>query len=401
MTDPNYGQQSYGPGTDLDTQWADENMNMYTGFEDFDVSDARLARLTIDHKGSPEVGLIPAFVDSLSGQRMQKLQIIPLVFGKKRIMWPAVMSDEADAQPICKSVDNKVGFPTLDAKKKHENYDFAAAMIDPKLMQINPINNRMEIPCEICRFKEWGSNPIPGKEQPWCNQTREIPVMYGAEDEPPTILAVITFKGTSIRPCNDFFAGIAASGRATRTQIPVFSVVAEITLQHAQKGSNVYQIPVFRKVANVDRSRWMDLSIEAKQAADIIRQIPRGDENEDRPDSEDLGNASGTWTPAAPAAHVNIAPPQAPPTVITSHVVTTPPPMPPTPVQPAQVFGQPTPAPYVPPVPPVAPVMPQPIPAQRQPEPQYIRPVVQQQEAPPTQTPDPWVNANDDEGLPF
>src|ERR1051325_10827569 len=116
----NYG----APGTDLVQPGAyDPNV---TGLEDFDVSDMRLPRLSIDHEKG-------GFVDSMNADlAMPEIQVIPLGLIKQRVMWPALMTDDGgDSNPMCKSVDHSTGYPNLISKDPRELFPWQATGWDP------------------------------------------------------------------------------------------------------------------------------------------------------------------------------------------------------------------------------------------------------------------------------
>lgn len=345
--------------------------DFYTGFEDFGVEDQRLARLYIDHKGSVRDGTTPAIVDSLSNERFERIQFIPLVFAKQRIMWQALMKEGDDVQPMCKSVDNKNGFPNMDSKDPKELFDWAAARLDPSTMQKSPENGKLVIPCAECRLKEWGTHPV--KEGSWCQASRTIPMLYSVDGQIPNILAVMTFKSTAIQPANAWFSSIARERMPNGQTVPTFSVVGEMSLEYLKKGNNDYCKPVFKTVNKTDVSTWRALSEQARAAGEYLRKAPRGDTDpseQDRPDQSDWAGAGEASRQAPAQQSYQQAPVQQQAPVIQGTIVT-------------QQSAPPVPT-YQPP-PAVV------VPTQRTPEP----------DAMPIATTSPWEDPDDDNSLPF
>lgn len=308
--------------------------DMFTGLEDFSAEDARLGRLSIHHKDG---GWIE---DSLTGGQYQKITFIPLAFIKQRILWRPVLVE--DPVPMCKSTDYKIGYPTLDQKDAKSNFPFGPAGINPDDMETNPENGRMAVPCAACSLKEWGTHPT--LEASWCSQQRIIPMLFGADGEEPSQLAVMSFQKTSLGPCNMFFAGISAKKiKGTTRAMPAFSVVGELSLSPRIKGTNDYMVPVFKRVHDTSMNDWLSYSQEAQRVYEYVTRPPRGPESEP---FDPTDNVSGTGKNGyQPPATQMSAPPGAT-TYVDSVVV-------PAPVQqPAPQMQQPVQqAPVVPPTP--------------------------------------------------
>jgi len=368
MTDPNYAQagQEIQPAS-----------NFSTGLEDFSAEDLRMPRLGINH----ETG---CFEDSLSKTQWPTLRIIALGLIKQRILWPAIVSDDKNANPMCKSTDYQTGYPTLEGKRE-ELFPWSATGWNPQSFQ--PDNEgRLRLPCESCRLKDWGAHP-DGKKT-WCSEQHVIPLLYGADGMDPSITALFTTQRSSINASKAFFGSIV------RRQQPAFSVTATLSLQPQTRGKNKYYVPIFVEDGLTDQADWALYSENYLTIRAHIHQPPRR-KNDDGVNFSQIAQqgtvaANNTWVPGQ-ATEQQQQPQQG--QVLQGQVVQQPAPVQ-TPVQPQYVPQQPA--------------------AQAQPQmvPPMMPPTVQQQQAPPQQVspqpqpvaqpaPMPQTGRSDDDDLPF
>ena len=293
---------------DLEMYGIDEDF--FTGMEDFSVDDARLNRVKIHHKDN---GWIQ---ETLGGTEFREgIWFIPLAFMKMRIMWRPAMVD--DAVPLCKSTDYQTGYPMVTDKDPKNNYPWGAAELNPADMSKNPENDRLVIPCDVCRLKEWGTHPV--KDGAWCAQQRVVPMLFAAKGETPDQLGVMTFQQTSLGPANVFFAGISAKKiKGTTRAVPAFSTIGEITLSPRKKGDNEFQVPVFRRVGETKMEDWRSYAEQGRAVYDYLRRPPRGDEVESPEPGDTMGGAgkSGYQVPSTQT--------MAPPVTLPAQYVTAP-----------------------------------------------------------------------------
>jgi hypothetical protein len=239
---PNYGQ----PGTDLAPAGAyDPNV---TGLEDFNASDMRMPRLSIDHEKG-------GFIDSLNPDNaMSEIQVIPLGLVKQRVMWPALMLDDGgDSNPMCKSVDHNTGYPNITSTDQRELFPWQASGWNPADFPRDDAQ-RILLPCNSCRLKEWKSHP-DGKKT-WCSEQYAMPLLYAPVDpnvalqQEPTILAMYTAQRSSINSAKAFFAGMV------RQQKPAFAFRARWTLKREQRGKNTYYVPLMTVIGSSNQDDW-------------------------------------------------------------------------------------------------------------------------------------------------
>ncbi len=329
------------PGTELMTM----PEGFQTGLEAFEESDAVIPRLSIVQKE----GL---FEDNLSNERFSSVRIIPLGLVKQRILWPAVKG-ESDDSPMCKSTNNLVGHPLVDAPKDkqfpwaHSGFDRAAH--PPQS------DGLIDLPCEACKLKEWGSHPT-GKN-PWCSEQWVVPVLYDGHGDGRFSPAILTLQRSGVKAIRSYLTPFQKSGS------PAFVNIATVTLDVATRGDVIYSKPKFQRGEQTTQNEWPSYATQFMQIKEYLERRPVGDD-----DGEPVPTEAG-------ANNVNTAPQQAQPQVSVVETQYAPPPVVP---QAAPVQQQ------------AAPVQ-QAAPAQDpwtgQPDPnQWATPPVQQQ-APPVQQP--------------
>lgn len=258
------GQQQQ-PGTDVMSVY-DPAAQLVTGLEDFDESDLRLPRLSINHDEG-------GYIDSLNPENvMPEIQVIPLGLVKQRIMWPALMVDDDNSNPMCKSVDHKIGYPNTTSTEPLELFPWDAAGWNPNQFPRDE-HGRIQLPCDSCRLKDWKSHP-DGKKT-WCSEQHAIVLLYApVEDgvtlqQEPSMLALFTAQRSSINASKAFFAGMF------RQQKPAFAFKARWTLRKEQRGKNTYFTPLMTIVGKTEEARWPEYSAPYVEVRQFITQPPR------------------------------------------------------------------------------------------------------------------------------
>lgn len=298
------GQQQQ-PGTDVMSVY-DPAAQLVTGLEDFDESDLRLPRLSIDHENG-------GFIDSLNPENvMPKIQVIPLGLVKQRIMWPALMVDDGDdSNPMCKSVDHKIGYPNITSTEQRELFPWSASGWEPNQFPRDE-HGRITLPCDSCRFKEWKSHP-DGKKT-WCSEQHAIILLYAPYDDDegfhqePSMLALFTAQRSSINASKGFFAGMF------RQQLPAFAFVARWSLRKEQRGKNTYYTPLMTITGKTDQADWPGYSAPYVEVRSFITQPPRVRDDQQQAmvsgaliaQQNQMAPAGGfqntTWAPGQPTA---------------------------------------------------------------------------------------------------
>lgn len=283
------------PGQALATQnWND---GLMSGLEDFTAEDLKLARLVIDQKA----GL---FKDSLSGTTYERVHAITLGVVKQRVMWQPTV-DEGDSNPLCKSTDNAIGYPTT-WEKPQNNFPWVASGWQQGDFPQDELG-RTVLPCGSCRFKEWKTHP-DGKK-PWCSMQHSVPLLYGEPGDTPYIQAVFTFQRSSLPASQAYFAGFM------QKSLPAFSAVCEIRLNKLKRGLNDYYVPILQVLRQTDQAMWPEYSENLKIMRNFLTRPPvTRDENgqivagniaaDNVIQAQPNGFSNNTWVPTAETATV-------------------------------------------------------------------------------------------------
>lgn len=277
------------PGQALATNnWND---GLMSGLEDFDASDLKLARLVIDQKAG-------VFKDSLSGTEYDSVDAIMLGVVKQRVMWSAAQEEESN--PLCKSTDYNIGYPTT-WDKPAKNFPWMASGWKPEEFPQDEVG-RIQLPCNTCRFKEWKTHP-DGKK-PWCSTQHAVPLLYAGVGDDPYIQAIFTLQRSSLPASQAYFAGFM------QKKLPAFSSVCRITLNKLRRGQNDYYVPQMRLIASVNEQRWFELSESYRTLRDFLTRPPvTRDENgnvvvadlvaDNTIQAQPNGFNTNTWVPSA------------------------------------------------------------------------------------------------------
>lgn len=234
--------------------------SLMVGLEDFDVStDAIMPTIKIDHDEGK-------FLDSLSGEMFDSLNVVILGLVKQRIMWEA---DPSDNPPLCRSLDFKVGMPGEKFPWKDSGFDRPAE------------TEGVTLPCETCQFQQWGSHPK--NDTPWCSEQHTFAILMpvGENGWAP---ALFTVQRTGIKPSRAYLTSFA------RAKTPTFTVHTVMTVDHRKKGTRPYGVPIFTKGEATDQDDWPEFAQQYANIRSFIQQ-PR---NLDRESSEETPVATPT-----------------------------------------------------------------------------------------------------------
>ena len=259
------------PATQADAQWAS------TGLEDFNVTDAVLPRIKIEHAEG-------MWSENLGGNKYNVLRFIPLGLIKQRVLFHHKVED--NDVPMCKSADFQFGYPNADAPQA-KSFPWELSGFDQKDYPPDTEGN-VKLPCDGCQLKEWGSNPT--SDAPYCSEQWTVPIYFDSTGESNWMPAIMTLQKSSIKPIRSFLTAFAQGNK------PPFLVIANGTLQTKQRGSVTYSVPSFSQEGESPRERWMEFSEQFKEMRTFLQRPP-------------LREADGE---SAPSDNTNTAPPVAP-----------------------------------------------------------------------------------------
>lgn len=195
------------------------------GLEDFEADDMVMPKLDIAHADG-------VFVDSLSGERFETLEVVLLGLIKQRILWPTEMGAEKEA-PMCKSYNFTEGRPdpVNPSRFPWKASGFAMAeYVDGE--------NPPAVACDSCALKEWGSNPKG--DTPWCSEQHTFAVLLpvvGGGFSP----AVMTLQRTGIKPSKAYMTSFV------RAQSPLFVTTTKLGLSVQKRGTVTFSVPTFAR----------------------------------------------------------------------------------------------------------------------------------------------------------
>lgn len=224
-----------------------------TGLEDFDTTDMVMPRLTIDHGEAK-------FVDNLTGEKHEKMQVVMLGLIKQRILWDTEVND--GDKPLCKSFDFRSGIPD-EARFPWDASGFDKADFDEKL------------PCDACALKEWDSHPQRGT--PWCSEQHTFPVLMSTGENVYAAPAILTVQRSAIKASKSYLTGFA------RSKTPLYTVVTEISLNAQKRGSVNYAVPSFVRVGATDDEQWSEYAQHYRTIREFISTPPPTDDEPSSP----------------------------------------------------------------------------------------------------------------------
>ena len=180
------------------------------GLEDFDTqTDAVMPTIKIAHKEA-------VFEDALSGEKYESLDCILLGLIKQRILWPPKV-EETKSQPLCKSYNYTVGRPPDIEKFPWKAAGFEKIDNDPEV----------ELPCENCKLKDWGSHPK--RDTPWCSEQHTFALLQPIEDG--WAPALLTVQRSAIKPSRTYMTAFV------RSKTALFTVRTLIKLDARKRGT--------------------------------------------------------------------------------------------------------------------------------------------------------------------
>jgi hypothetical protein len=187
------------------------------GLGDFDSSDMVMPRIGIEHSEG-------VYVDNLTGEKHETIEVVMLGLVKQRIMWHPDMDDKSEG-PLCKSVDGKFG----NARGGFVWADSGFEKTDDPLS------------CGDCKFAKWGNDTPPP-----CSEQYTIPLMMpGAEGEFDAP-AIITFQKSGIKAVKKFLTAFKRSNK------PLFTARTKLTLDVRKRGSVTYSVPSLARVGDTE-----------------------------------------------------------------------------------------------------------------------------------------------------
>lgn len=254
------------------------------GMEDVDASDLIIPRLQIDHKKG-------VFRDNLSKEEFSDLKVVILGLVKQRTFWDSDVED--GDQPLCKSPDFESGFPQMrEDIPSHKRFPWQDSNFNPAdFPAANGINGLVTLPCDSCNFAQWGKNQKTGKSTPPpCAELHTYPLMYTTDDEEWTT-ALVSFKGTGIKPSKNYLSSFAQSNR------PMFTSYTNLSLNLQSRGSVEYSVPIFRRGEETDRTMWQTYADTYRQIRDFVRTPPRNQNESEAPAASSNVNSAPTQEP--------------------------------------------------------------------------------------------------------
>lgn len=240
-----------------------------TGLEDVETTDLVMPRLSIDH----DTGEI---VDSLSGERHEKLTVVPLGLVKQRVLWPPEMGEE-NAPPLCRSYDFHEGRPG-------ERFPWRDSGFDPNEFNGQDAND-VVLPCAACPLKEWGSHP--NRDIQWCAEQHVYPLMVPSGDS--FAPALFTVQRSGIKSSRAYLSSFA------RAKTPLYTAFMNLSLTGNRRGKVSYYVPKFAKGQPTDTDDWAEYAHTYRSIRDFL-QTPRTRDDEGTSSSVSPGSSSNSTT---------------------------------------------------------------------------------------------------------
>lgn len=214
------------------------------GLEEIDSDDLVMPTLTISHKEGK-------YVDGLSGEQFDTLEVVLLGLIKQRILWDVELED--GQAPLCKSYDHATGVPD---PKSPARFPWRAAGFEQSDYDTGS-GDALAIPCDKCALKEWGSHPK--NDTPWCTEQHVFAVMMRAGEDFASP-AVLTLQRTGIKASRAYLTSFH------RARTPLFVVTTKLGLSLQRKGSVNYAVPTLVRGTPTDE-------LDHEMFADNFRRI--------------------------------------------------------------------------------------------------------------------------------
>ena len=221
------------------------------GLEDFDIkTDMVMPKLQIDHTDG-------VLVDTLSGEKFEKISVVLLGLVKQRILWPPEVTEQKE-NPLCRSLNFHEGQPDPENPQR---FPWSASGLD---QPTSPMN----VACSECKLKDWGSNPK--NDSPWCTEQWTFPLAMMVNDltwGPATL----TLQRSNLKPARSYLSSYA------RAKEPLFTAVTEVKMNPMKRGSVKYVTLSFSKGAPTDIQLHPEFRNEFLRIRDWL-QAPRSSE---------------------------------------------------------------------------------------------------------------------------
>lgn len=367
-------------GSQVPATQQDVNLGAPEGLEDFGTEDRVMPMLRINHQNAK-------FVDALSNQEYDSLDVILLGLVKQRVLWPAQMKAEEDSEPpLCRSYNFKEGHPArpeiLANGTEYDRFPWDATQFTKGESEI--------LPCTQCPLKDWGSHPT--RDAPWCSEQHTFALVIPQEDG-NMVPCLFQIQRSGLKPSRQYLSSFANANQ------PLFTVHTKITLEAKKMGSNPFAVPKFSRSGAVDEGYFPEFSTMYRNIREYLQTPRTRDEDE-----ADDGMTTEVQTPVAQAPQQAPTPP-APAAPAPAAEQAAPAPQqaaPAAPQQPAEAAPAPqaAPAPAAPQAAPQPAVEETPEPAP-QPAPAPATPSIGGATAPGAPTPEPAAASTDDDEIPF
>lgn len=217
-----------------------------TGLDDLTSADLTVPRLRIAHKDG-------VFKDSATNEELPELICVILGLVRQRVLFHHNVED--GDKPMCKSPDFKAGYPTMEPTSKEKAFPWKLSGFDPN--DFPPVNDRIVLPCESCKLREWDSHPVTGKK-PYCAEQFTLPIFYAPSldelKEGRYASALITFQKTGVPPTKKYLSPFVAR------KTGAYTVFTRIGLTQMSRGQTDYCVPNFQKLGDTDPEDWSEYS---------------------------------------------------------------------------------------------------------------------------------------------
>lgn len=255
------------------------------GLEGFDPSKVAVPRWNINHdKG--------VFVDSLTKEERETLDVVMLGLQIQRIVWAEKMGDSDS--PLCKSRDGLTGYPLLEPNgPKNLVFPWGESPFTADNLETD-VNGNSTLPCAVCTLKDWKGK---GKDAdpPRCNEqyTFILCDKFGVEQ------ALFTVQKTGIKSAKQYITNFI------RAKKPMFTVNTTISLLEVRSGGRTYCVPEYRKGEPTEQDMWEDYANTARQIKEFLV-LPPASGNTATGDGSGSAAASASTavglTPGVPAS---------------------------------------------------------------------------------------------------
>lgn len=180
------------------------------------------------------VGKECVFENADTSEKYESLDVVILGLVRMRNMWGETV--EEGSQPMCRSLDAKVGYPNVDDEVPvKKQFPWHRSGFDRK--QLPMIGLQPVAPCDKCPFEKWDNeNNKPSA----CAEQLVLPVYYRDKFDNWSP-AILTFQRSGHRATARYLGAIKAAKRAS------FMYYTTITLEPHQNGDVDYATPKYSR----------------------------------------------------------------------------------------------------------------------------------------------------------